>query len=63
MSLKGLFGLNECNISEAEIMRKYINARRNGFDTVEFIREDGSVVKISLPHMQYDPFMDAPDTW
>ena len=58
MSLKQLLGLNEAGISDFEIIGKLKNAQKQNLDEVDFIKKDGSVVKVHLPHMQFDSLMD-----
>ena len=57
MSLKSLLGLNQAGISDFEIMGKLKDAYAQDLDEVDFIDEDGSVIKIKLPHLEFDPFM------
>jgi len=57
MSLKKLLGLNQAGISDFEIMNKLKEAYAHDLDEIDFIAEDGSVVKIRLPHLEFDPFM------
>ena len=59
MSLKNLLGLGESNITEFEIMAKITQAQKNNLENVEFIREDGSIIRISLPNIEFDPHMDV----
>ncbi|MEE9525484.1 MAG: hypothetical protein V3V78_02650 [Candidatus Woesearchaeota archaeon] len=49
MSLKGLLGLDNCGISEFEIMQKVRDAQRNNLGEIDFEKPDGTVVKIFLP--------------
>ena len=53
MSLKKMLGL--AGISDFEIMGKLRKAQKQDLDGVDFISEDGSVVKILLPHIDFDP--------
>ena len=57
MSLKQLLGLNEAGISEPEIMGKFIEAQKRNLDEIEFITQDGAVIKIHLPHIPFDPIL------
>ena len=57
MSLKQLLGLNEAGIADFEIMRKIKEAVKDKLDAVDFVKADGKVVKIHLPHLEFDPFM------
>lgn len=61
MSLKELLGLNGTDISEAEIMKKIAEAKRQNLTEVEF-DVGGSKVKISIPSIGFDPDADR-DTW
>ncbi len=61
MSLKQLLGLNEVGISEFEIIKKLREAQRTDLDEVDFLRPDGTVVKIHLPHIHFDPVMESHD--
>ena len=51
LSLKQLLGLTE------EIVKKINEAFKNKLDEVDFFKKDGSVVKVHLPHLEFDPFM------
>jgi hypothetical protein len=55
MSLKQMLGLE--GISDFEIMMKLMDAQKQDLDEVDFVKEDGSVVKVHLPHLNFDPFM------
>jgi hypothetical protein len=57
MSLKNLLGLNEAGISDFEIMRKLNDAYAHDLDEVDFVDENGEVIKVKLPHLEFDPFM------
>ncbi len=57
MSVKELFGLGDCNISDYEIMNKLREALINNMEEVDFIDNEGNTVKVSLPQMKFDPFM------
>ena len=58
MSLKNLLGLNDVDISNEEIMAKVAEAMRRNLSEIEFIKLDGSSVKIELPSPRFDPSMD-----
>ena len=58
MSLKNLLGLTEINISDSEIMAKVAEARKKGLSEIEFIKIDGTSIRIELPRMGFDPAMD-----
>ena len=45
-------------ITDYEIMAKITEAQHKNLSEVEFIKLDGSVVKIYLPTMGFDPTMD-----
>ena len=49
MTIKTLLGLEESSISDTEIMSKFISAQKKQLGEVEFIKPDGSIVKILLP--------------
>ena len=57
MSVKDLLGLEDCGISDYEIMSKLREALVNGLEEIEFVDIEGKTVKVSLPQMQFDPFM------
>ena len=58
MSIKNLLGLTDVAISDNEIMAKIIEAQHKNLSEVEFIKLDGSIIKIKLPTMGFDPTMD-----
>lgn len=62
MSIKQLLGLDEAGLTDAEIMGKILEAERQNLDEVEF-DVDGDIVKISIPHVGFDPNADVGDTW
>ena len=49
MSIRTLLGLEDIGITDSEIMAKFISAQKKQLGEVEFIRPDGSRVKILLP--------------
>ena len=49
MSIKNLLGLEELNITDVEIMSRFISAQKKCLGEVEFIKPDRSSVKILLP--------------
>jgi hypothetical protein len=55
MSLKQLLGLSETGISEFEIMKKLRKAQMRKIEEVDFEKVDGSVIRIKLPHVGFDP--------
>ena len=58
MSLKNLLGLTDANISDSEIMAKVAEAMRKNLSEIEFIKLDGSRIKIELPSPGFDSSMD-----
>lgn len=59
MSLKNLLGLTDANISDSEIMAKVAEAMRKNLSEIEFVKLDGSRIKIELPNdIAFDPSMD-----
>ena len=62
MSLKELLGISEAGISDFEIVRKIREAQKKNLDFVE-LNLDGDIVKISLPHISFDPNADDRDSW
>ena len=63
MSLRQLFGLEEMDISDADIMAKIKEAFDKDLNEVEFIRDDGSKVVIKLPHIDFSQHADPWDGW
>lgn len=61
MSLKKILGLGNSRISECEIMNKIVEAQKKDLDEVEFVSQDGTITKVSLPHLHFYPEMY--DTW
>jgi hypothetical protein len=61
MSLKELLGINKAGISDAEIVARLTEAQRKNLDFVE-LSLDGDVIKISIPHIGFDPDADR-DSW
>ena len=49
MSIKNLLGLAGTNISDCEIIAKLTEAQRRNLDEIEFVKIDGTVIKIQLP--------------
>lgn len=49
MTIKHLLGLDDANISDAEIMARFNEAQKKNLGEVEFIKSDGTRVKILLP--------------
>ncbi len=58
MSIKNLLGLSDIDISDSEIMAKIREAQRKNLSEVEFIKLDGTRIKIELPTMGFDSSMD-----
>jgi hypothetical protein len=57
MSLKKLLGLDEIEIDETEIVSKLDKAQQNNLEEVDFQKQDGSVIKIMLPNIGFDPVL------
>ena len=55
--IKQLLGLDETSISDPEIIKKLVEAQKKDLDEVDFATEDGSIVRIFLPHLKFDEFM------
>ncbi len=55
MALKELLDLKEAGISDTEIIRKLLDADKNNLDEVDFLRPDGTKVRIFLPQIGFDP--------
>jgi len=62
MSVKSILGLDGCHIAESEIMQKFHDAQAKGLPEIEFIKEDGTTIKVYIPHIPYYPGMDF-NTW
>jgi len=57
MSLKILFGLEETDITDEEIITKIKQAQEKNLDYVEFeVGEE--VIKVNLPHISLNPDAD-----
>lgn len=63
MSLKKLLGLENSRITEWEIMSKLAEAKKKNVNELMLSTNDGNEIKISIPNMNYDPFMDTRDGW
>ena len=61
MSLKTLFGLEDVEISEMEIMARIKAAFERDIGEVEFVSADGSKVIIKLPRMDFSKYSDPWD--
>lgn len=61
MSLKKILGLEKSNITDCEIMARLKEAQRTNMDKLEFDTGEEHV-KISLPHVSFDPDCDK-DWW
>lgn len=57
MSVKKLLGLDNTTLTDTEIIQKILNAEDHDIDEVDFQREDGTIVRVKVPHLKYDPFM------
>jgi hypothetical protein len=58
VSIKNLLGLTDVAIADYEIMAKVTEAQQKNLSEVEFIKLDGSRIKIQLPRIGFDPHMD-----
>jgi hypothetical protein len=58
MSIKNLLGLKDIDISDYEIIAKIKEAQCKNLSKVEFIKLDGSKIKIELPTVGFDPTRD-----
>ncbi len=63
MSLKQLFGLDDLEISDNEIMAKIKEAFDKSLDIVEFVKTDGTKVLVKLPKMDFSRHIDPWDGW
>lgn len=63
MSLKHLFGLEDVNISDSDIMARIKSAFDKDLDAVEFVKGDGSKVVVKLPHIDFSKHADPWDGW
>ncbi|MBS3138577.1 hypothetical protein J4207_02625 [Candidatus Woesearchaeota archaeon] len=61
MSLKNLLGLDDMNISDTEIMEKIKSALDHDLNEVEFVRNDGTLVVVRLPRIDFVHQMDPWD--
>ena len=61
MSLKHLFGLDDMDITDTEIMERIKSAFDRGLYEVEFVRSDGMPVIVRLPHIDFAPHIDPWD--
>ena len=61
MSLKKILGLENCSITDCEIMSRIKEAQRTNMDDLEFDAGEQHI-KISLPHISFDPDCDK-DFW
>jgi hypothetical protein len=61
MSLKQLFGLEDLDLSDNDIMGKIKDAFDHDLDVVEFIKSDGTKVIIKLPHIDFSHHIDPWD--
>lgn len=57
MSLKKLLGISDKNITDIEIAEKIKEAQKKELDFIE-LNIDGDIIKISLPHIAFDPDSD-----
>lgn len=49
MGIKNLLGLEGIGITDVEIMARFISAQKRNLSEVEFLKPNGSSVKILLP--------------
>ena len=61
MSLKQLFGLEEMDITDIQIMAKIKEAYDKELDAVEFMQHDGTKVIVKLPHIDFSKLIDPWD--
>ena len=62
MSLKQLFGLEDMDISDIQIMAKIKEAYDKELDAVEFMQHDGTKVIVKLPRIDFSRLIDPWDT-
>ncbi|MBD3354442.1 hypothetical protein GF361_00475 [Candidatus Woesearchaeota archaeon] len=55
MALKELLDLKEAGISDSEIIRRLRDADKDNLDEVNFLRPDGTKIKLFLPQVGFDP--------
>jgi len=58
MSIKNLLGLKDIDISDHEIMAKIAEAQHKNLSEVEFIKVDGTRIRIGFPNVGFDPTRD-----
>ena len=58
MTVKDRLDLTEAGISVSEIMTKVREAQKQNLDEVEFVKPDGTVVRMRFPHVTFDPYME-----
>ena len=61
MSLKHLLGLDNMSITDTEIMEEIKSAFERGLHEVEFVRNDGTLVVVRLPRIDFVHQMDPWD--
>lgn len=61
MSLKQLFGLEDLEISDIDIMARIKAAFDRDLDVVEFVKADGAKVVVKLPHIDFSKHIDPWD--
>ena len=61
MSLRNLFGLEDLDISDADIMARIKDAFDHDFQEVQFVKSDGSKVIIKLPKIDFAHHIDPWD--
>ncbi len=63
MSLRNLLGLDDVDISDADIMAEIKHAFEKDLHEVEFLKGDGSKVVIELPRIDFSKHIDPWDGW
>jgi len=61
MSLCHLFGLEDLDLSDAEIMGRIKEAFDKDLHEIEFVKVDGTKVIIKLPHVDFEHHTDPWD--
>lgn len=56
-NIKQLLGLDESKVSDSDIMERLIKAQKENIEEVDFVKEDGTVVRVRLPNFNLDPYM------
>ena len=61
MSLKSLFGLEETELTDIDIMRRISSSYEKGLHEIEFVRHDGAKIVIHFPHIDFSRHIDPWD--